>query len=230
MKILIIDDDIELLELLEEYLSNNGIEVKTASSGKMGLSMIGENEFSLAILDVMMPEMSGLDVLKVINTDYIHLPVIMLTAKGDEIDRVVGLEMGADDYIVKPFSPRELLARIKAIIRREEKTSKKLRKGKKILSSEIIKLDLKKRHACVNGNLVDLSSLEFDLLSVLVENRGIVLSREKLMDLARGKEFMAYDRSIDVAISRIRQKIEKDPQNPDIIKTVWGVGYVFTGS
>ncbi len=227
MKIILIDDDEELLELLRDYLEENSIEVKTALSGEEGLGMIEKEKFDLIILDVMMPGMGGLETLKRINSDYPGLPVIMLTAKSEEIDRVVGLELGADDYIVKPFSSRELLARIKAIKRREEKF-----KGKSEALPEDslpLKLDYKKRYVIVRGEEIELSAIEFDILDIMLQNRGMVLSRERIMDLTRGKTYMSYDRSIDVNISRLRQKIEKDHQNPEFIKTVWGVGYIFTG-
>ncbi|MCD4782834.1 MAG: response regulator transcription factor [Candidatus Eremiobacteraeota bacterium] len=233
MKIILIDDDEELLELLTENLSDHELEVKTALSGKEGLAMIETEDFDVVILDVMMPGMNGFDVLREINIKHGHLPVIMLTARGDEIERVLGLEMGADDYVVKPFSPRELVARIKAIKRREEKIEKKaLKKGdvekEEAVSIGPIELDLKKRKVTVRGESVTLSSLEFDIIKIFIKNKGMVLSRDQIMDLTRGKEFLAFDRSIDVAISRLRQKIEKDPQNPELIKTVWGIGYVYT--
>jgi two-component system OmpR family response regulator len=231
LKIILIDDDVELLELLEEFLSFNGMEVTTCPSGKEGLAMIEKEIFDVAVLDVMMPGMSGLDVLKRISSDFSCLPVIMLTAKGEEIDRVVGIELGADDYMVKPFSSRELLARIKAIGRRKEKLTaiKEPEQVLETIASQEIELDEKKRHAIVRGETVELSAIEFDILNIFVMNRGIVLSRDKIMDLSRGKEFIAYDRSIDVTISRIRQKVEKDPREPELIKTVWGVGYIYTG-
>jgi two-component system OmpR family response regulator len=229
LKIILIDDDVELLELLEEFLSFNGMEVTTCPSGKEGLAMIEKETFDAAVLDVMMPGMSGLDVLKRISSDFTYLPVIMLTAKGEEIDRVVGIELGADDYMVKPFSSRELLARIKAIGRRKERLTKEPEQVVETIASREIELDEKKRHAIVRGETVELSAIEFDILNIFVMNRGIVLSRDKIMDLSRGKEFIAYDRSIDVTISRIRQKVEKDPREPELIKTVWGVGYIYTG-
>jgi len=227
LKVLLIDDDKELLELLEEYLTNNDMEVYKASCGEKALEMLKEDRFDIAILDVMMPKMNGLEVLKRINNEYNYLPVIMLTAKGDEVDRILGLEMGADDYISKPFNPRELLARIKAVIRRKEKVD--ITNGTDEISVDTVKLDLKKRQAIVRGDLMELTSLEFDILNIFVQNRGIVLSREKIMDLSRGQTFTAFDRSIDANISRLRQKIEKDPKKPELIKTIWGVGYVFSG-
>jgi len=246
MNVILIDDDDDLCELLTEYLSHHGITLSTASNGKEGLARIAREDFSLAILDVMMPEMDGLEVLKVINAKYEYLPVIMLTAKYEEIDRILGLELGAIDYVAKPFSPRELLARIKAIISREEKIKKKvlMETGKSdksgdnikiygeksnIISSNHIKIDLKRRTIHVRGSIAEFSSQEFELLAILVENKGIVLSRERIMDLMKGKEFIAYDRSIDVAVSRVRQKIEEDPQNPKLIKTVRGAGYIYSG-
>jgi len=229
LKIILIDDDERLLNLLEEYLSERDMEVKKATSGHEGLGMIEKEKFDLAILDVMMPGLDGLEVLRRINKDHDFLPVIMLTARGDEADRIVGLELGADDYIVKPFSPRELLARIKAVTRRHEKVAKK-RENEDNISIDVIKLDLQKREATLRGNPVELTSVEFEILSILVQNRGIVLSRERIMDLARGKDFIAFDRSIDVHISHLRQKIEKDPKNPEFIKTIWGVGYIFSGT
>ncbi|MEQ8168770.1 MAG: response regulator [Candidatus Eremiobacterota bacterium] len=225
MKVIIIDDDEELLNLLDEYLSNKGLEICKVNSGMKALEILEKEHFDMAILDIMMPGMDGLEVLRHINTDFSYLPVIMLTAIGGESDRVIGLELGADDYIAKPFSSRELFARIKAIVRRQEKVLKK----ENSLPSGTIKIDLEKREVVKHGKEIELSSVEFDVLSILVQNKGIVLSRDRLMDLARGKDFMAFDRSMDVHISHLRQKLENDPKNPTLIKTVWGVGYIYTG-
>jgi len=223
LKIILIDDDEKLLNLLEEYFKERDMEVYKAFSGAEGLSIIEKEEFDLAILDVMMPGMDGLEVLRKINNNHPYLPVIMLTARGDEADRIVGLELGADDYIVKPFSPRELLARIKAVTRRKEKMAEE----SKVSTSEI-ELDFNKRQATFRGKPIELTTVEFEILSILVQNKGMVLSRDRLMDMARGKDFMAFDRSIDVHISHLRQKLEEDPKNPELIKTIWGVGYLFT--
>ncbi len=225
MKVIIIDDDEELLNLLDEYLSNKGLEICKVNSGVKALEMLEKEHFDMAILDIMMPGMDGLEVLRHINSDFSYLPVIMLTAMGGESDRVIGLELGADDYIAKPFSSRELFARIKAIVRRQEKVLKK----NDSVPSVAIKIDLEKREVLKQGKEVELSSVEFDVLSILVQNKGIVLSRDRLMDLARGRDFMAFDRSMDVHISHLRQKLENDPKNPTLIKTVWGVGYIYTG-
>ena len=226
MKVILIDDDDELLELLDEYLRENGFEVKTAASGEEGIERLEEEKFDVVILDVMMPGMGGLETLKIINNDHPYLPVIMLTAKAEEIDRVLGLELGADDYIVKPFSSRELLARIKAVKRREKKFRVNPADAP---AAGPLRLDHKKRTVIVRGEKLELSAIEFDILHILMKHKGIVLSREKIMDLTRGKTYMSYDRSIDVNISRVRQKIEKDANNPEFIKTIWGVGYLFTG-
>ena len=225
MKVIIIDDDEELLNLLDEYLSNKGLEICKVNSGVKALEMLEQEHFDMAILDIMMPGMDGLEVLRHINADFSYLPVIMLTAMGGESDRVIGLELGADDYIAKPFSSRELFARIKAIVRRQEKVLK----NEHSLPAGTIKVDLEKREVIKHGKKIELSSVEFDVLSILVQNKGIVLSRDRLMDLARGKDFMAFDRSMDVHISHLRQKLENDPKNPTLIKTVWGVGYIYTG-
>jgi DNA-binding response OmpR family regulator len=224
MKIILIDDDEKLLNLLDEYLSTSDMEVYKANSGFKGLEMIKKERFDIAVLDVMMPGLDGIETLKGIMKSHSYLPVIMLTARGDEADRVVGLEMGADDYIVKPFSPRELLARIKAVTRRQKKFN-----TEEEIPHDLIELDINKREAIFNGKPVELTGAEFDILTILVQNKGMVLSRDRIMDLARGKDFMAFDRSIDVHISHLRQKLEGDPKNPEIIKTIWGIGYLYSG-
>jgi len=224
MKIILIDDDEKLLNLLDEYLSTSDLEVYKATSGIKGLEMIKKEKFDIAVLDVMMPGLDGIETLKEIMKSHSYLPVIMLTARGDETDRIVGLEVGADDYMVKPFSPRELLARIKAVTRRQKKVNTEAESP-----GDLIELDINKREAIFNGKPVELTGAEFDILTILVQNSGIVLSRDKIMDLARGKDFMAFDRSIDVHISHLRQKLEKDPKNPEIIKTIWGIGYLYSG-
>jgi two-component system OmpR family response regulator len=232
IKALLIDDDIELLGLLEIYLSRNSVKVYKATSGETGLLMIEKEIFDIAILDVMMPDMSGIEVLKKINATYSYLSVIMLTAKNDEIDRILGLEIGADDYIVKPFSSRELLARMRAVLRRKEKVAQYAEGKGMVLTQNLctrtIQLDLEMRKTVIRGKPVELSSLEFDFLKIFVQNKGIVLSRERIMELARGQT-TGFDRTLDVNISRLRQKIEKDPKNPELIKTIWGVGYIYSG-
>jgi two-component system, OmpR family, phosphate regulon response regulator OmpR len=226
MRILVIDDDEEFLELLEDYLASHDIETLTANSGERGLAIVEKEPLDLVILDVMMPEMDGFEVLKHLAQSHDSLPIIILTAKGDELERILGLELGADDYLVKPCSSRELLARIHAMARRQEK----LRGGQKAFrESDQVKLDPGRRLATVRGDLIKLSSIEFDILKILVQNKGTVMPRERIMELSRGKEFFALDRSIDIQISRLRQKLERDQAAPKLIKTVWGVGYIYTG-
>lgn len=225
MRVLLVDDDVKLLDLLEEYLTECDIKVLRASSGLDAFKIIDKSPPDIIVLDVMMPHMDGLEVLKKVESQYPLIPVIMLTAKGSEADRIVGIEMGADDYMVKPFSPRELLARIKAIQRR----IKKHLGSREPEKEELVSINHKKRAATFKGNPLELTSVEFEILSTLVTNKGIVLPRERLLDLARGKDFAATDRSIDVHISHIRKIIGDDPKNPSVIKTVRGVGYLFAG-
>jgi len=223
MKVLLVDDDDTLRQALGDYLESKGIDIRLAASGPEALEALGRENYDLMVLDVMMPQMDGLEVLKRIGVDYPSLSVIMLTAVGDEPDRILGLELGADDYLVKPVSPRELLARVKALSRRRDKVIERKQ------SSTPLEIDHEKREAYLNGQMLELTSVEFTLLSILFQNKGIVLARERLMDLARGKEFIAFDRSIDVHISHLRQKLGDDPKSPRIIKTIRGAGYIFTG-
>jgi DNA-binding response OmpR family regulator len=173
----------------------------------------------------MLPEMDGLEVCREVRRQS-QLPILMLTAKGDEADRIVGLELGADDYLAKPFNPRELLARIRSVLRR---VGPRVPASRRVLVFPRLSIDPEKREVRVRGERVELTSTQFDLLFVLASNAGVVLSRDALMTRARGGRFEAFDRSVDVHISHIRQRIEADPKNPRTIKTVWGEGYVFTG-
>ncbi|MHC9538307.1 MAG: response regulator [Vulcanimicrobiota bacterium] len=223
MRVLLVDDDDTLRQVLGDYLESKNIEVKLAASGAEALETLTRETFDLMVLDVMMPQMDGLEVLQRTGREYPSLSVIMLTAVGDEPDRILGLEMGADDYLVKPVSPRELLAHIKALSRRRDKAVERK------LSSTPLEIDYEKREACLSGKPLELTSAEYALLAILFKNKGIVLARERLMDLARGKEFIAFDRSIDVHISHLRQKLGDDPKSPRIIKTIRGAGYIFTG-
>jgi two-component system phosphate regulon response regulator OmpR len=226
-RILIIDDDLKLIELLSEYLGGNQFEVFYVQDGLGAVEDIKRHTPDLIILDYMMPGKDGLDVLRDIRVNY-TLPVIMLTAKGDDTDRIVGLELGADDYLPKPFNPRELLARIKAVLRRHVIPSLEDPK-KKDLVIQLGDLILNKAtHTIeVNGTSIDLSTTEFKILEVLMKNPNRVLSRDQIMDMAQGKDFMAFDRSIDIHISKLRSKIEADPSLPKRIKTIWGTGYMF---
>ncbi len=220
-RILVIDDDDRIRSLLAEYLSTRGMQVSSASSGAEGLAQLKAQSTDLVVLDVMMPEMDGFAVLQKIRSQG-STPVIMLTARGDDIDRIVGLEMGADDYLAKPFNPRELLARIQAVLRRAaaspEQTGGALQAGP-------LRVDPDRRTCTLEEQPIPLTTTEFEILRTLVANAGRVIPRERLMELARGEDYASFDRSVDVHISHIRRKLGDDPRRPRFIKTVRGVGY-----
>jgi two-component system phosphate regulon response regulator OmpR len=221
----LIDDDPKILELTAKYLTDNSFIVHTGKSGKELDEVLRKYGADLIILDLMMPEESGLQICQRLRVNEVTVPIIMLTAKGDEVDRIVGLEMGADDYLPKPFNPRELLARINAIIRRKETFSKKL-STKSIHFGNFI-FDIQNRNLSKNDKNISITTGEFDLLKVFTERPNQPLSRDQIMQLARGKELDVFDRSIDVQISRIRKLIEDDPNNPKYLQTKWGFGYIF---
>lgn len=224
--ILIIDDDIKLIHLLSEYLEENNFSVSHALEGDHAVDEIKANSPDLIILDIMLPGKDGLEVLKDIRKAH-SLPVIMLTAKGDDTDKIIGLELGADDYLPKPFNPRELLARIKAILRRQDLlTAEDSGKNLLIRCNNMI-LNRAAHTIEVNKKVIDLSTTEFNILEVLMKRPNTVLSRDQIMNLAQGKDFMVFDRSIDIHISRLRAKIETAPGSPKRIKTIWGTGYMF---
>jgi len=227
-RVLLVDDDEKLRKLIKEYLEGYEFEVLTRADGEGVLNTIRKESPEIVILDVMLPKKDGLEVLKEIRAAS-HVPVIMLTAKGEEADRVVGLELGADDYLPKPFSPRELLARIKAVLRRLEsgvKPTTEENEGLRLEAGDLV-LDKARQVLLIGGKEVSLSSTEYRVLRVLMENPNRVLSRDQIMTLAQGKDFMAFDRSIDVHISKLRAKVESDPRSPQRIKTIWGSGYMF---
>jgi two-component system OmpR family response regulator len=230
--ILIVDDDREIRDLLSRFLVKNGYRVTTAADGRDMGKALADRAIDLIVLDLMLPGEDGLSLCRRLRGDA-STPVIMLTAKGDEIDRIVGLEMGADDYLAKPFNPRELLARIKAVLRRVGGPEGGLAgarrdEGGSLLAFDGWRLDLDKRELTApDGVLVALSAGEFGLLAALASHPQRVLSRDQLLDFARGREAQAFDRSIDVQVSRLRRKIEADPREPTLIKTVRGGGYMF---
>ena len=237
IRILFIDDDEGLQTLLAEYFSKKGIEVVSALNGADGIRLLDDKSIGIdvVVLDLMMPEMDGFETLTAIRRRG-ELPVIMLTALEDETDRIVGLEMGADDYLHKPINPRELLARAKAILRRTKASGSSPEKkdtdaipAPEATESFGITLDPDRGEVTVNGRPVELTRVEFDILHALIRSEGRIVSRDRLMDLSRGRDFEAYDRSIDVHISRIRKKIEENPARPRWIKTVWGKGYKWEG-
>lgn len=228
-RILVIDDDIELCELLNDYLSGEGFTVETVNNGKQGAEQALVEEYILVILDVMLPEMNGFDVLRKIRKDS-EVPVIMLTARGDDIDRIVGLELGADDYLPKPFNPRELVARIRAIQRRAESTGmQQPQEGRPVeLKVGDVVLCTTNRTVKRSGENIELTSVEFNLLEVLLSRAGEVISREDLVEKVLGRRLSAYDRSIDVHVSAVRKKLGHYDGNTERIRTIRSVGYLYS--
>jgi len=225
--LLIVDDDREIRDLLGRFLKGHGFRVTAAADGRAMFEALGDGRFDLVVLDLMLPGEDGLSLCRRLRAES-DLPVIMLTAMGEETDRIVGLEVGADDYLAKPFNPRELLARVRAVLRRAGSTGRAGEMPGDAITFDGWRLDLSRRELRrPDGALVPLTAGEFDLLVVLAERPGRVLSREQLLDLTRGREAQPFDRSVDVQLSRLRRKIEADPREPAIIKTVRGGGYVF---
>jgi DNA-binding response OmpR family regulator len=220
--ILLIEDDPRLAGMVTEYLGEAGFVVSTAATGRAGLDRIGREPYDAVVLDLMLPDIDGLEVCRQLRASSSGVPVLMLTARGDTMDRVVGLEIGADDYMPKPFEPRELLARLRAILRRRPSA-----RGSDVLRFGRLEIDRGARVVRVDGTERSLTSHQFTLLVALAEKAGRVLSREALMDLVKGEALEAFDRSIDIHVSRIRAAIEDDPKKPRRILTVRGAGYVF---
>ncbi len=223
--ILIIDDDTELCELLQEYLTAEQLPSECVHDGLSGLNKIKEGDYSLVILDIMLPEMNGLDVLKEIRT-FSKIPVIMLTAKGDEIDRILGLELGADDYIPKPFSPRELVARIRAVFRRLDITDNKHKDSYKVELNGVV-LDSSTKSVSKDGQILSLTEVEFSLLEQLMHSAGNVVERQDLALKVLGRKLTYDDRSLDVHMSNLRKKLGKNQGGNDLIKTIRGIGYLY---
>ena len=221
----LIDDDPKILDLTAKYLTDQSFIVYVGKDGKELDEILKKYEADLIILDLMMPDESGLQICQRLRVNEVGIPIIMLTAKGDEVDRIVGLEMGADDYLPKPFNPRELLARINAIIRRKETFSAKS-PSKPIRFGDFI-FEIQNRSLSKDGKNISITTGEFDLLKVFTERPNQPLSRDQIMQLAKGKELDVFDRSIDVQISRIRKLIEEDPNKPKYLQTKWGFGYIF---
>ena len=223
INILLIDDDVELSQMLSEYLTNEGFNIKSVYLGKDAIDEALSGKYRAAILDVMLPDINGIDVLKSIR-QHCNMPVIMLTAKGDNIDRVLGLELGADDYIPKPCYPRELLARLRAVLRRFDEQTVELGDDKKYHFNGLT-LDIPQRLCTWNGQVIDLTSTEFNLLVLLVKNSERVVTKEELSEVGLGRARELYDRSVDVHISNIRQKLYQVAQNDVTIETIRAVGY-----
>ena len=226
-QLLMIEDDIRLAGMVSDYLGAAGFGVSHAPDAQTGLTRLQTAGVDLVILDLMLPDMDGLQVcqrIRALPGALGQVPVLMLTAKGDPMDRIIGLEMGADDYLPKPFEPRELLARIKAILRRKGTDTAA---SAQVMQFGSLEIDRDARRVTVKGQACDLTSYQFDLLVALAERAGRVLTRDQIMEAVRGRELEAFDRSIDVHMGRIRAAIEADPKAPQRILTVRGVGYVF---
>ena len=226
-KILMVDDDLRMRELLQRYLTEQGFEIKTVSNSKEMDTALESESFDLLVLDLMMPGEDGLAVCRRLRSQNVITPIIMLTARGDEVDRIIGLEMGADDYLPKPFNPRELLARINAVLRRHEHSPQSNQNSKETFTFGEFTFDAANRSLTKDGENITITSGEFALLKVFTEHPRQPLSRDRLMQLARGRELDVFDRSIDVQVSRLRRLIEPNPAQPKFLKTMWGFGYVF---
>jgi two-component system phosphate regulon response regulator OmpR len=229
MKVIVVDDDARLRDLLNRYLTEQGYAVRVVQDAAGMDRQLARERYDLMILDLMLPGEDGLSICRRLRGGGEDMPIIMLTAKGDDVDRIVGLEVGADDYLPKPFNPRELVARIQAVLRRRPLPGPP---GAPAPEPQVVefgefRFNLGTRSLSRNGQDVALTTGEFALLKVLAQHARSPLSRDKLMELARGREFGAFDRSIDVQISRLRKLIEPDPAKPAYIQTVWGFGYVF---
>ncbi|MGL4760533.1 MAG: response regulator transcription factor [Sarcina sp.] len=224
-RILIVDDEMHIRELIKFNLEKNGFKTLQAADGGEAVELAKERQVDLIVLDLMLPVMDGFEVCKEIRKDSVigNTPIIMLTAKGEEIDKIVGLEIGADDYMTKPFSVRELVARVKAQLRR----SSGVKTESNLVNFGDVSVNLQTREVRKEGNLVDLTLKEFEILKILIKNKGSIITREVLLDKIWGYEYIGETRTVDVHIRHLRQKIEKDDKNPMFIQTIRGVGYKF---
>src|SRR5574341_1570456 len=221
-KILVVDDELEIVKLVRAYLERAGFAVVTASEGQQALAVFRHERPNLVVLDLNLPGMDGLDVCRALRRDS-DVPIIMLTARLEESDRLIGLELGADDYIVKPFSPREVVARVRTVLRRAEGTPVR----PEVISSAGVMLDLTQHAASLNGQTLDLTTMEFDLLALLVQHPGQVFTRLQLLEGTQDVAYEGYERTIDVHIKNLRKKLGDDSQEPRFIETIRGVGYRF---
>lgn len=227
-KVLVIEDDPDIVDLLEIHLKDLSCDLIKSYSGEDGLLQVKSNPLDLVILDVMLPGIDGMEVCRRIRSEQINVPVLMLTAKSEEIDKVLGLEIGADDYLTKPFSIREFIARVKAIFRRSQMIQESLSsEHENILEFEGLKIDVEMRKVLVNGDKVELSPKEFELLVLLASNPGKSYNRSRLLNLVWGYDFEGYEHTVNSHINRLRAKIEPDMADPRYILTTWGVGYKF---
>lgn len=227
-KVLIVEDDHDIAKLVEMHITDLGCKCDVTNDGEAGLEKALKNQYDLIVLDLMLPGVDGLEICKEVRSEKNYTPILMLTSRSEEFDRVLGLEFGADDYLTKPFSVRELLARVKAIFRRVEAVKDDVAgTAKKVIQFRDLKIDLEKRTVTVKGNKVELTAKEFDLLALFARTPGKAYSRQGLLDAVWGYKFDGYDHTVNSHINRLRAKIEEDPANPAYILTVWGVGYRF---
>ena len=220
--ILVVDDEAKIVQLARDYLEHAGYAVVTAADGRAALDAIGRRRPDLVVLDLGLPEVDGLEVTRAVRRES-NLPIVMLTARDDELDKLLGLELGADDYLTKPFSPRELVARVRAVLRRTDQANE----PRDVVRAGDLTLDLPRMRADVAGRSVDLTPTEFQLLATLAARPGRIFTRAQLLDAVRGVAFDSYERAIDTHIKNLRRKIEPDPRNPKYILTIYGVGYKF---
>jgi two-component system, OmpR family, response regulator CpxR len=225
-RVLVVDDDVELCDLVKEFLQPEGLQVEAVHNGNRGLERALSGEHALVVLDVMLPGMNGLDVLRKLRASS-TVPVLLLTARGQDVDRIVGLELGADDYLPKPFNPRELVARIRAILRRTRGEAPEKQAPQSSVRVGDVELNPATRTVLRGGEAVDLTAVEFNLLDVLLREAGRVVTRDELAKIALGRLFSPYDRSIDMHISKLRKKLGEDGKGGERIKTVRGVGYIY---
>jgi len=221
-KILLVDDEPKILQLARDYIESAGFAVLAASNGRAALDAFRSGQPDLIVLDLGLPELDGLDVTRAVRKDS-NVPIIMLTARGEESDRLVGLELGADDYIVKPFSPKELVARVRAVLRRAENSNTQTDR----IRVADLSLDVPRMKVTVNDRAVEMTATEFQLLATLARQPGRIFTRAQLLDAVRGVAFESYERVIDSHIKNIRRKVEPDPRQPRYVLTVYGVGYKF---
>lgn len=226
-KILMIEDDVSIVELVAIHLKDIYCDLTKAHKGTDGLNLASKNKYDMIILDVMLPEIDGVEICRRLRANKIKTPILMLTARSEEIDKIIGLETGADDYLTKPFSIREFIARVKAMLRRTEMENTESEPAEEIFQYGDIQIDPTKRKATLKGNKIELTPKEFDLLYLFMSNPGKSFSREKLLNLVWGIDFTGYEHTVNSHINRLRTKIETDLTQPIYILTTWGVGYRF---
>jgi DNA-binding response OmpR family regulator len=226
-KVLIVEDDPNISELIQIHLKDLEYQIQIQNNGRLGFEQANSNTFDLIILDIMLPEMDGIAICQRLRALDNYTPILMITAKSEEIDKIIGLESGADDYITKPFKIREFIARVKAIIRRQDQFALLAQKEVNKLRFDTLEIDEKKRKVLLEQKRIDLTPKEFDLLLLMARNPGRSYSRGELLELIWGYDFSGYEHTVNAHINRLRAKVEQDPNNPSFILTTWGVGYRF---